>query len=406
MQRSPDDDVASRAWPWSRGAGPAVTATSPKLPRLVRSVDAPAVADRVPIARSAAVVVLIGALSLAACETHAPDPRTEDPVVLVATVAPAGRSERAFTGVVSARVQSNLGFRVPGKVVERLVDAGQSVRSGQPLMRIDRTDLAHAITAQDGAVSAAKARLTQAAADEARDRRLVALGAVSRQEYEQAKASADSARALLSAAEAQAQVARNEGDYSTLVADADGIVVETLAEPGQVVAAGQIVVKLAHSGPREATVDLPETMRPAIGSLGQASLYGGEQRSLARLRQLSDAADPQTRTYEARYVLEGDAARAPLGATVTIQIANTELAGLAEVPLGAIYDGGKGTGVWVVDEKASSVSFRPVQIRQLGEEGAVLRSGLREGEQIVTLGAQLLHEGEPVRIAAMQEAAQ
>src|SRR5882724_7062832 len=153
MQRSPDDDVASRA-----SAGLAV------------------------------VVLLIGALSLAACETHAPDPRTEDPVVWVATVEPAGRSERAFTGVVSARVQSNLGFRVPGKVIERLVDAGQSVRSGQPLMRIDRTDLAHAITARDGDVSAAKARLTQAAADEARDRRLLALGAVSRQEYEQAKA--------------------------------------------------------------------------------------------------------------------------------------------------------------------------------------------------------------------------
>jgi len=121
---------------------------------------------------------------------------------------------------------------------------------------------------------------------------------------------------------------------------------------------------------------------------------------------LSDAADPQTRTYEARYVLEGDAAHAPLGATVTIQIANTQFIRIAEVPLGAIYDSGKGTGVWIVDEKLSSVSFRPVQIRQLGEESAVLRSGLREGERIVALGAQLLHEGEQIRIATTQAAAQ
>ena len=97
---------------------------------------------------------------------------------------------------------------------------------------------------------------------------------------------------------------------------------------------------------------------------------------------------------------------ARLGATVTIQIANSQLDGMAEVPLGAIYDGGKGTGVWIVDEKSSSVSFRPVQIRQLGEESAVLRSGLREGEQIVALGAQLLHEGERIRIATTQAAAQ
>jgi multidrug resistance efflux pump len=103
---------------------------------------------------------------------------------------------------------------------------------------------------------------------------------------------ADTARAQLAEAKARAQVARDEGDYSVLAADADGIVVETLAEPGQVVAAGQTVVKLAHSGPREATVNLPETVHQALGSMTQASLYDGvEAQSPARLRQLSDAAD-------------------------------------------------------------------------------------------------------------------
>jgi RND family efflux transporter MFP subunit len=320
--------------------------------------------------------------------------------VRIATVQTAGQSERAFTGVVSARVQSDLGFRVPGKVVERLVNIGDLVRRGQPLMRIDRTDLALAIAAQSAAVASAKARAVQTAADEARFRALLTEGVVASQSYDQAKAAADTASAQLAQAKAQAQVAQNEGAYSVLTADADGIVVETLAEPGQVVTAGQTVVKLAHSGPREAAVNLPETMHPALGSIAQASLYNGVGvQSSARLRQLSDSADVQTRTFEARYVLEGDAANAPLGATVTIRIPGDALATTTEVPLGAIYDGGNGPSVWILDSKTSMVSLRSVKIRQFGDETAILSDGVRPGERIVALGAQLLHDGDHVRVA-------
>ena len=212
-------------------------------------------------------------------------------------------------------------------------------------MRLDRTDYAHAITAQVGNVDAARARLQQAAADEARYGGLVASGAVSQSAYDQVKAAADSARALLSAAEAQLKVAQDEGAYATLVADADGTVMETLAEPGQFVSAGQIVVRVARAGAREAAVNLPETLRPALGSTAHAILYGANDdsatRYLARLRQLSDAADPLTRTFEARYVLDGAAARAPLGATVTVYLKDSEPAGAVSVPLGAIDDEGQ-----------------------------------------------------------------
>lgn len=353
-----------------------------------------------------AATILVATLALTACKPNEKDARLEPPLVHVTTVMPAAQAERAFTGVISARVQSNLGFRVAGKIIERMVDTGQVVKVGQPLMRIDQTDLDLAVTTKEKAVASARAVAIQAAADEARYAELRKAGWATQQKYEQVKAALDTAYAQLAAAEAEAQVARNESGYSLLLADADGTVVTTLAEPGQVVAAGQTVLRLAHQGPREATVNLPESVRPAIGSLAQAILYdSAADASPARLRQLSDAADPQTRTYEARYVLEGDAARAPLGATVKIQIANTQFTRIVEVPLGAIYDSGKGTGVWIVDEKSSSVSFRPVQIRQLGEESAILRSGAREGERIVALGAQLLHEGERVRIATTQAAA-
>ena len=350
-----------------------------------------------------AALAALTAIGLAACTPSesatgpAGDPRTGTQLVRVATVQPAKAATRGFTGVVSARIQSNLGFRVSGKVTERLVDTGQTVKAGQPLMRIDRTEYAHAITAQIGNVAAAKARVIQTAADETRYRGLVATGAVSKAAYDQAKAAADGARALLSAAEAQLKVAQDEGDYSTLVADADGTVVETLAEPGQVVSTGQPVVKLAHAGPREAVINLPETIRPAVGSAAQAKLYGGDTPWPARLRQLSDAADPVTRTYDARYVLEGDAARAPLGATVTVHLTGTARATASAVPIGAITDEGKGPGVWVLDGGTSAVSFRPVRIAEFGGESVILNGGVRVGETIVALGGHLLHEGQNVR---------
>lgn len=332
------------------------------------------------------------------------DPRTEPQQVEITEVQAAGAGLRGFTGVVAARVQSNLGFRVPGKISERLVDVGQMVRASQPLMRIDPTDYAHAVSAQIANVAAAKARFIQAAADEARYRPLVSSGAVSKSAYDQAKAAADSARALLAAAEAQLKVAQDEGKYSTLTADRDGTVVETLAEPGQYVAAGQIVLRLAHAGPREVMVDLPETLRPVIGSTAEASLYGVPGRSIGRLRQLSDAADPVTRTYEARYVLNGAAARTPLGATATLHLGTGQPVTEIAVPLGALDDEGHGSGVWVFNQKKSSVFFRPVQVIRLESERAILNGGLRPGSVIVALGGHFLHEGESVRVARMQAA--
>lgn len=342
------------------------------------------------------------ALSLSACTKSEDDPRTGPQLVRVATAMGGGERSRAFTGVVSARIQSDLGFRVPGKVVARLVDTGQAVTRGQPLMRIDRTDLALAAAAQSRFVEAARARALQTAADERRLRDLVSAGAISASAYDQAKAAADAAQAQLKATEAQADVARNEAGYSVLLADADGIVVETLAEPGQVVAAGQTVVKLARAGAREAVVDLPETVRPPIGSVARATAFVGGGTSRARLRQLSSAADPLTRTYEARYVLEGAAARAPLGSTITVELAERKAAGSMEVPLAAIHDNGKGPGVWVVAGAPLQARWRPVRLVGVAEETATIAAGLRPGERFVALGAHLLHEGEAVRLSVEQ----
>jgi RND family efflux transporter MFP subunit len=319
-------------------------------------------------------------------------------MVRLVTAARVGGSERGFTGTIGARVESNLGFRVAGKIVERLVNVGEQVKAGQPLMRIDETDLRLALTAKRNAVAAARATVVQTDADERRYANLMNDGWTSKQRYEQAKAASDTAKAQLAAAEADASVAENQATYSVLVADADGTVMQTLGEPGQVVSAGQAVVRLAQAGPREAVVALPETIRPVIGSLADASLYGSDGRRTAHLRQLSDSADPQTRTYEARYVLDGEAAAAPLGATVTIRLASQDSQPEVQVPLGAVLDDGRTTGVWVFDSVTSTVRLQPIKLLRVTSETAII-SGSNFGDQIVSLGAHLLHEGARVRTA-------
>ncbi|HBQ6958291.1 TPA: efflux RND transporter periplasmic adaptor subunit, partial [Klebsiella pneumoniae] len=303
-------------------------------------------------------------LALAGCGEPADhdDPRIRPPLVRVATVERAEAGSRAFTGVVVARTQSDLGFRVAGKVLERRVETGQSVKRGQLLLRLDPADLALQAQSQQRAVDAARARAKKAANDLARYRGLAA-------------------RADLSAAQAQANVAQNATGYAGLLADADGVVVETLAEPGQVVSAGQVVIRLARAGQREARVQLPETLRPAVGSEALAKRYGSESQPVtATLRLLSDAADATTRTFEARYVLNGALANAPLGSTVTLRIGNDQAPGqVLAVPLASVYDPGNGPGVWRIASRPATVSWQPVTVLGLDDETARVTGPLKPG---------------------------
>ncbi|MGX5107618.1 efflux RND transporter periplasmic adaptor subunit [Enterobacter cloacae] len=355
---------------------------------------------------SARLAVCLLPFALAACGdiSASNDLRTQPPLVRSASVELASGSARAFSGVVVARTQSDLGFRVQGKILERLVDTGQSVKQGQPLLRLDPVDLKLQAQAQQRTVDAAQARARKASSDEARYRGLVATGAVSASEYDQIKAAADTARAELSAARAQANVAQNATGYAVLLADSDGVVMETLAEPGQVVSAGQVVIRLARAGQREALVQLPETLRPAVGSEAQATLYGNEAPPVtATLRLLSDSADAATRTYEARYVLDGQLANAPLGATVTLNVQDNKAEGqVLQVPLASLYDAGKGPGVWRISAQPAKVAWTPVRVLSVGEDAAQVTGGVKPGEKIVALGAHLLHEGEVVRLAAQR----
>jgi RND family efflux transporter MFP subunit len=343
--------------------------------------------------------IILISLFFVGCESEIKDPRLEDKAVSVISVKDASNNEQSFTGVVRARVESNLGFRVAGKVIHRFVNNGQKVKKGQALMEIDANDISLALKAKENEVKAIEAKYILANKDENRYKELLKVNAISQQAYDQSKATSDSLYAQLEASKAQVNVAKNNTRYSILFADADGVIVETLAEPGQVVGIGQTVIKLAHNGAREASIDLPETIRPKINSKAQAKLFGSDIKMEVYLRQLSDSANAFTRTYEARYVLSKEMKTAPLGSTVTIYLSTKNEINSVEVPLSAITDEGKGTGVWIYNDDSSTISFKKVEIASLTSETAIIKSGIALNDKIIALGAHFLHEGQKVRLS-------
>lgn len=352
------------------------------------------------MARRAIIVTMAAALG--GCSAQ-PAAEAAPPFVHVALVQSdtGSAAGQAFTGTVHARIESALAFRVPGKITERLVSNGQRVRAGQPLLRLDARDLGLAADAATGRLRAAAADAARTAADEARLRPLVASGAVSALSYDGARAARDAAQSNLSALRAAAANSANERGYATLFADADGVVTDVLAEPGQIVAAGTPVLRLARAGAREALVAVPETAVTQLPRTAQAQIYGANTAFAASLREVAGAADPLTRTFAARYVLSGPADAVPLGATVTVRVPGSA-GNTVRVPLAAVVDQGRGPGLWIIGADAR-VRFRAVQPLRLTEEDALLPAGgLPLGTRVVALGGQLLHAGQKVRLAAVR----
>lgn len=322
------------------------------------------------------------------------------PLVRAIIVQPGLAQGQSFTGIVRARSESQLAFRVPGRVTARLVEPGQIVRRGQLLARLDPSDLALAASAARSGVAAARAEAGRSASELRRLEPLARKGFVSKRALDQARADAGEASARLLQSQAEAEMAGNQSGYANLLADSDGVVMSVSAEPGQIVAAGEPVIRLARQGVRDAVVQIPETARRFAGTAATASPYEGGMSMPASLYSLAAAADPATRTYEARYALPGASQMVALGSTITVQLTGRNAPLL--VPLGALYDRGRGPGVWVVTGAPPVVRFRPVRVSALREEVAEISAGLRGGERVVALGAHLLKEGQKVRIEGVR----
>lgn len=346
-----------------------------------------------------ALTVLIAALALAGCQAEtAPIAGIERPVQVQRVTFENGDSAREFVGVVRARYETDLGFRVSGKIVERVVSVGDRVWAGDVIARLDPQDLRLQVESAEAELAAATSALAQAAADLDRYTTLKARGYAPVAEYDRKKAANDEAEGRVARARRTLDIARNQLGYTDLKADADGVITATRAEPGQVVAVGQAVAQLAHRGEKEAVVALPETW---LGEVRQAKakvrLWSDADRVYqARLRELSPQADPATRTYAARYTIPDADDAVAYGMTATVTLSRPGEETVARLPLSAVLNRGKGATVFVVDD-GGALTLRSVTVTAFEGDVALVTSGVGEGDRVVTLGVQKLEAGLKVR---------
>jgi RND family efflux transporter MFP subunit len=346
-----------------------------------------------------ALLALAALLLLAACQAEtAPAPETGRPVQVQRVMFENGNSTRDFVGAVRARYETDLGFRVAGKIVARLINVGDRVRAGDVIARLDAQDLQLQVESSEAELAAAASSLSQTAADFERYATLRARGYASVADFDRKKAANDEAQGRIERARRALELARNQLAYAELKADAEGVITATLAEPGQVVAVGQAVARLAHRGEKEAVVALPETwLAEAPKAKATVRLWSDPDRSFAaHLRELSPQADPATRTYAARFTIAGADDAVAFGMTATVTLARAADAKVARLPLSAIINHGSGPAVYAVDD-TSALVVKPVAVVAFTEKTALVSSGIEAGERIVTLGVHKLHAGLKVR---------
>src|SRR5712691_540781 len=351
-----------------------------------------------------AVLALAAAAVLAGCQAEtAPAPRSERPVQVQRVAFDTAETSREFVGVVGSRYETDLRFRVAGKIVTRIVNVGDRIAIGDVVARLDPEDLRLQVQSADAELAAATSNLAQAAADFERYSQLNANGWASVADFDRKKAASDEAQGRLERARRSLDLARNQLTYADLKADAEGVITATLAEPGQVVAIGQAVARLAHKGEKEAVVALPETsLAEARHSKAIVRLWAERDRSFdAHLRELSPQADPATRTYAARFTIDNADDAVAFGMTATVTLSQAADAKVARLPLSAILNRGTGPSVYAVDAQGA-LALKPVTVAGFTEDAALVSSGIGDGDRIVTLGVQKLEAGLKVRTVESQ----
>lgn len=350
--------------------------------------------------------LLLAVLSLSACsrsETHTAPVRA----VKLIKVGTQGQDHvQEYAAEVRARTESRLGFQVAGKLQQRLVEVGQSVRAGQVLAVLDPQDYQANAQAAAAQLLAAQSQRDLAAADLRRYESLRDQGFISGAEFERRQVSLKAAEASLKQAQAQASVQGNQAAYTRLLADADGVIVGADAEPGQVLAAGTPVVRLARSGPRDVVFAVPEDEVARIQKgqvvqvrgVGQGASTANAAFTLkAQVREVAASADPATRTFAVKAAL--DDARLALGTTAVVKYnvpASAQSAPAIRLPQAAVWLREKSSSVWVFDAQQSVVKARAVQISDVNGNWATVASGLEPGEEVVAVGVHALTEGQKV----------
>jgi RND family efflux transporter MFP subunit len=313
-----------------------------------------------------------------------------------------------LAGTVVPRIESNLGFRVAGKIVARSVDVGTTVKPGDLIAQLDPSDYRLAVDNARAALASAEADHVRAKADYERYQNLRGSGAFTTQTLEQRQSLAATGQAHVEQARSQLSSAENNLAYTELHADTAGVVTAVQAEVGQVMAQGQGVVRVARTDELEVVVGVPEHRLKAVREARSASfdLWSDPgHRYAAKLRELSPSADPTTRTYPARFSIVDPPAFIGLGMTATLSFERPDAQPVAEVPLAAIFQRGTQPAVWVVDRNSNTVSLRPVTVARWRDDTAAISDGVHDGEIIATAGVHKLEAGQKVKPMVMVQQA-
>ncbi|HEY3911348.1 MAG TPA: efflux RND transporter periplasmic adaptor subunit [Stellaceae bacterium] len=356
-------------------------------------------ASRSTWALSAAIAVLLAA-SLAAChKDDSPAAAREVRPVRTVTVEPGDTAETlSLTGEIQPRYQADIGFRVGGKILARPVDVGTQVNKGDLLARLDPQQYRQDLTVVKSEVAAADAEVARSRAQQARQAALLKNGHTTEVKYDEAVKTFKTAQAQADAARAREVQASDNLGYADLKADHDGVVTAVGADAGQVVGAGQMVVRLAQPGEREAVFHVAETaLKLSKNPTVEVELVSDHAiKTTGTVRYVSPQADPATRTYAVRVALDNPPPQMRLGANVVGSVTTNQARSIT-IPGSALFDKNAKPAVWVV-EPGGAVQLRPIAVERYQGDAVVVGSGLAKGDIVVTAGVQMLVPGEKVRL--------
>jgi RND family efflux transporter MFP subunit len=353
--------------------------------------------------RDRILLPLLSTMVLASCGSGEPPPE-EVRIVRAATVAAGDDlADSGYSGEVRARHESQIAFRVAGRVVERLVDAGARVARDQPLARLDPVDAALNAESARAQLESARSNYAQAKLDFERAEKLFARRFISQAELDRDRVTLDSSRAQFVAAQSQFDLASNQRAYTLLRAPHDGIVTEIGVEAGEVVNAGQRAAVVAAHGEREVVISIPESRLDEVRQATELSIVlwaRPGRRYAGKLREIAPMTDSATRQYTARVTIMNPDADVELGMTARVHLASARgLAAGYRLPLSALVQKAGNTHMWVVAPDTGRVVLRPVTVSDMEEDSVIVHAGLAPGETVVTAGVNLLFEGQKVRLA-------
>ena len=340
-------------------------------------------------------------VALSGCEKAPPPEKLIRPVLTRQVEIQPYYQEASYAGEVRAHHETVLGFRVNGKIVERNVEVGDTVKPGDVLARLDDEDNTLRLTEAEAGLAAAKAERNKAAADLKRHAALLDKKAISTADYQDFVNDFDVAKARLKQAEARLEVTRNQAEYTALTSDQAGVITAVEGEVGQVVAAGQTVLRLALAEEKEVRIAVPENRLGELKRADEISIRlwaDPDTRYRGRVREISPGADPVTRTYSAKITLLYPSPEVQLGMTATVTIIHRLGGTVARLPLTSIFQKEDQPAVWVVAADTGAVSLAPVEVAQYEQDAVVISSGLSQGQHVVTAGVHKLIPGQKVRL--------